>query len=958
MRPKSIRHLIVLCAVALAPTAVSAHEWMFRQYDEPESLADNRINGVIEDKDGSIWVATWGTGVVGISRVTVRTYTEAQGMPGDWVYCVAAAADGAIWAGSADGLARIHQGAVTAYTQTNTPQLPENEIWCLLALPKGRMCAGVGHGYVLLFDPAQPATAWQHWLSPALLGTNEVHDLLQARDGTIWAAAQKGGLWKYDGMAWERVNEAGAPVSANGLFEDMDGTLYAWDGALISRRDANGWTDLPALSGAVHGIVQSADGRLFAGGERGLLAQGSGGGWTPVDLGYALGTPFIRSVLIDRNNGIWLACSEGLVQGVAPAWQQFTSTRDGIALCSSALYGSPDTPPYVADVSGRILQFDQGHWRVVTEFPGRVFARLLLSPAEPESMWGMTSGTVLKFNLNTGQLETEVPYAPSIEANDIFLRQNGQTNLVSLTGLYALENGGLRLLPENDAYPGKRITGVAEASDGSVYVCYEQGAERWSDGHVERLEDRFPELDRVHFMDVSVAPDGAVWFATSGEGAYVLRGDSLHHLEREDGLRSNRIARVYHSKDGTVWFSSRRRGLTSLRDGRWVHYTTLQGLPNNNAEMFCEYPEGALWLSTANEGIYRYQADSEPPTTMIVSAPTEFGHKQNGLVLFSGRDVWNSTMPEDLVYSWRFLPIGGQEAGAGWTPFSKQKVAFINGESPGQYLFQVRAADLARNVDPFPASTDIRLTPPIWRTPAFFVPTTLLSLIALMAIGAWLNVQRAERRAKRELEASAASLENAQRIAHLGNWEWELNTGRLRWSAEICRIFGLDSATTEPTPAGFLQAVHPEDREMVDQYFSRAAEEGVPPAFEHRILRPNGEVRHVREQAEVGINSQGKVVRIFGTVADITQVKLNQQERERLIEDLKKALADVKTLSGLVPICAHCKNIRDDQGYWRQIEIYVREHSHAEFSHSICPTCAKELYGEHLLKEREGGSGE
>ena len=65
---------------------------------------------------------------------------------------------------------------------------------------------------------------------------------------------------------------------------------------------------------------------------------------------------------------------------------------------------------------------------------------------------------------------------------------------------------------------------------------------------------------------------------------------------------------------------------------------------------------------------------------------------------------------------------------------------------------------------------------------------------------------------------------------------------------------------------------------------------------------------------------------------------------------LQKALSEIKTLSGLLPICASCKKIRDDKGYWNQLELYIRDHSEAEFSHSICPTCADNLYGD-LIKD-------
>jgi hypothetical protein len=70
-------------------------------------------------------------------------------------------------------------------------------------------------------------------------------------------------------------------------------------------------------------------------------------------------------------------------------------------------------------------------------------------------------------------------------------------------------------------------------------------------------------------------------------------------------------------------------------------------------------------------------------------------------------------------------------------------------------------------------------------------------------------------------------------------------------------------------------------------------------------------------------------------------------DRERLaLADLRQAMDEVRTLRGIIPICASCKKIRTDAGDWRQVEAYVREHSHADFSHGICPTCATTIYGE------------
>ncbi len=77
---------------------------------------------------------------------------------------------------------------------------------------------------------------------------------------------------------------------------------------------------------------------------------------------------------------------------------------------------------------------------------------------------------------------------------------------------------------------------------------------------------------------------------------------------------------------------------------------------------------------------------------------------------------------------------------------------------------------------------------------------------------------------------------------------------------------------------------------------------------------------------------------------NISEIRKNEEEREQLIKQLKKALNEIKTLRGILPICSSCKKIRDDTGYWNQIEYYISIHSNAEFSHGICPDCAEQLY--------------
>lgn len=92
-------------------------------------------------------------------------------------------------------------------------------------------------------------------------------------------------------------------------------------------------------------------------------------------------------------------------------------------------------------------------------------------------------------------------------------------------------------------------------------------------------------------------------------------------------------------------------------------------------------------------------------------------------------------------------------------------------------------------------------------------------------------------------------------------------------------------------------------------------------------------------------NAEGSLVGAIESVRDITDLKRSEQEREKLIEELKDALAKVRTLSGLLPVCVQCKKIRDDSGYWRQLETYISHHTDADVSHSLCPDCMEKIYG-------------
>jgi PAS domain S-box-containing protein len=135
------------------------------------------------------------------------------------------------------------------------------------------------------------------------------------------------------------------------------------------------------------------------------------------------------------------------------------------------------------------------------------------------------------------------------------------------------------------------------------------------------------------------------------------------------------------------------------------------------------------------------------------------------------------------------------------------------------------------------------------------------------------------------LRRSEASLAEAQRIAHLGNWDWDIIHNTFHCSDEIYRIFGLRPRSVEPDYELFLTAVHPDDRNLVSSHINKAMSEDQLYSVEHRIMQRNGTIRYIHTRGEKIKDEMGQVIHIIGTVQDITERHLIQQQTLQLLEE-------------------------------------------------------------------------
>lgn len=197
------------------------------------------------------------------------------------------------------------------------------------------------------------------------------------------------------------------------------------------------------------------------------------------------------------------------------------------------------------------------------------------------------------------------------------------------------------------------------------------------------------------------------------------------------------------------------------------------------------------------------------------------------------------------------------------------------------------------------------------------------------------NLKQSEERYRNILESIQ---EGYFELDLTGNYTFanDANCRFLGYSKE--ELIGMNASQHTPSEENFKK---------LQEAYIRLYQTGKPiESLEVEATRKDGSAAIYETSVTLRKNSDGKRIGFRAVSRDITERKEMEKEREILVASLQKALSEVKHLSGLLPICASCKKVRNDSGYWEQIEVYIKNRSAAEFSHGICPGCAKKLYPE------------
>jgi len=179
------------------------------------------------------------------------------------------------------------------------------------------------------------------------------------------------------------------------------------------------------------------------------------------------------------------------------------------------------------------------------------------------------------------------------------------------------------------------------------------------------------------------------------------------------------------------------------------------------------------------------------------------------------------------------------------------------------------------------------------------------------------------------------------------NWEYWMSPegGFVYVSPAAERIAGVPASEIASGAARFEELFRASERDAIKKQLEECKRSGEAVSANYQ-METGGQVKFVSHICTPILSEDGRFRGIRGSIVDITARRLAEAEKDRLIAELEKSLSEIKTLKGLVPICAWCKKIRNDEGYWQQMEAFISEHSEAEFSHGICPDCAKKVLEE------------
>ncbi|MEM9593029.1 MAG: two-component regulator propeller domain-containing protein [Acidobacteriota bacterium] len=794
-----------------------------------------------------------------------------------------------------------------------------------------------------------------------------VRAIAQTADGYLWIGT-RAGLARFDGRSFTVLNRDNTPELLNqhvrSLAVDNEGTLWVGTNGntLLAYRDRTFVTYGPETGlpgGPIISLLPGSGGDLWVGTYGAGLARLRDGRFEVFGRDRGLLSPVVVDMEHDGGGGLWLAThGAGLVHmDAAGRFETFDTSRGLADDFAWALQRSEDGALWIGTEEG-LHRMRDGRLELFTPTDGLPHRRIIsLTEDRDGQLWIGTYGGGLARRCRDGGFE-HLSSSRDSSIRALFEDRGGILWSGSLaTGLGRLDDGHFVTYGVQQGLPARQTTAVYEASDGVLWVATR-------DGSLSRLDgESFSTVDtrrgQGNIWSITGAADGGLWFGTS-EGLEHLDGDTwsrrslpvadelarvyslrqardgalwvgtdggLVHLpadgpgrlfNTDDGLPHGLVRALLEDRDGNLWVGTV-GGLARVRDGGVFPFTEPPVLATNSIYSLHEDDEGAIWIGTLGGGLVRY-----------LDGKIDALSTRRGLV----DDDINVVLEDAQGHLWL-----GSSLGVVRVPKAAVLARFSDPAAPlPQLVFGRREGFGGGGTWGGGQSGAEGRDGRLWF--AHQQGVSSLDPRRIVAEGASpVILERVEVDGERFNPEVDGDLPPYSRAV-----TFRFTAPALRSPDKVRFRFRLQGFDDDWTLAELRQARYTNLGPGPYEFQVEASD------FEGRF---SGQARSYRFSIRRGFVQSPAFfilcalsIALMGYGLHLARVARLRSRERRLEQRVEAALADVKVLGGLLPICGSCKKIRDDAGYWNQLEVFIDQHSEASFSHGLCPACTEDYLQE------------
>ena len=887
----------------------------FRIYGALDGLKANAIVDIASAPDGTLWLATAGTGAWTFDGETFGSLTAADGLPHDEVNDVEIAADGAVWLATKGGVARYKDGRLTTLTTADGL----NEVTAIHQTPDGALWLATGGGVVRVEgDDFAPMAQ----LDSALAGAR-VNQIYQSRDGSLWFATELMGLWRYLEDRIEQFHMRhglGSPI-VESVLEAGDGTLWVGmdnglarsDGAPLTVSGSRFDNFFGFYTKTVHIVDryftdfhQARDGALWFATERGGVVRSDGERFVQYTTRDGLAHYEVGAIGEDFQGGLWFGSADGRLTRYDAGSVVHYGPAAGLGAGQvNALLAAPE--------GGLWLGTDQGVWRL----RDGVFAWLEQPPPVPRvgslilsegELWYSVpdgfawiyryDGTDVRW-FNFDPVRRLAPYQGII--HDLHLAPDGRVWAASRGGVLYMESDAVEtdfdsygMIIQQDGLPSIPVTAVEGDGDGMLYFGTNDGLVLY-DGEQLAVRTTADGLVSDRITVLRTDPEGDLWIGTGGGLSRYDGADFSSYTER-DGLPHSRVEDIAADESGRRWVATYGGGVAIFDGDNWSAIDVRDGLGDNRVKALWPNEDGSVWLGT-ERGLTRYVPDAVVPRVHIASARTDSLYRQpehlpdvvagSRLVIDYGA-VDFKTHPAKRQYRYRL--VGRDE---NWRTATTDNHFEWTPEQAGDYVFEVQAIDRDLNYSPS-ARLSFAVVLPWYGNPWIVVPGGGFFLglmgLALFSSARYYRTRKEaqslreqmfeqERAAREQLEASNAQLTESYEQTQQAREQAE----RAAEEAEAARQA---AESANQAKSAFLANMSHELRTPLNAILGFAQ-------LLTRSTRIEGEER---ENLHIIHRSGGHLLALINDVLEMAKIEVGRTVLEATRFDLHRLLDDVDDL--------------------------------------------------------------